>query len=238
MGEIRGDTMINGRVMMLTDEKEAGQLWSHVLQQRGISVVVVSNFKNALSHWTADVFDMVIIDLYSSQQDASQICQILRSEIVNPILIFTNNRSEPEMLKAYDAGVDEYVIKPVSPLVFLAKVAAWLRRSGTVPAEMLETVEAAEFQLDTSARLLRRSDGSTVKLTNLEFRLMHFMMLNQNQVLNGMVIVERVWGYSWHGDSSVLKNVIYRLRRKLEPDPQNPSYLKTVPGEGYMFRPN
>jgi DNA-binding response OmpR family regulator len=181
---------------------------------------------------------MIIIDLYSPQGNASQTCRQLRTEIVNPILLFTNNRSEPEVLKAYEAGVDEYVIKPVSPLVFLAKVTAWLRRSWTLPADMLEIVQAAEFRLDPSARLLLRADGTTVKLTNLEFRLLHFMMLNQNQVLTGVLIVERVWGYSWHGDSSVLKNVIYRLRRKLEPDPQNPSYLKTIPGEGYMFRPN
>jgi DNA-binding response OmpR family regulator len=142
------------------------------------------------------------------------------------------------MLKAYESGVDEYVIKPIGPLVFLAKVNAWLRRSWTVPTTMLESVQSAEFRLDPSARLLLRPDGSAIKLTNLEFRLLHFMMLNQNQVLNGVLLVERVWGYSWHGDSSVLKNVIYRLRRKLELDPQNPSYLKTIPGEGYIFRPN
>jgi DNA-binding response OmpR family regulator len=230
--------MINGRVMMLTDEKEAGQLWGHVLQQRGIGVIVVSSFKDALSHWVSDTFDMVIIDLYSQQQDAGHICEQLRSEILNPILIFSNNRSELELLKAYEAGVDEYVIKPVSPFVFLAKVNAWLRHTWSVPADMLETIEAAEFRLDTSARLLLRSDGTAIKLTNLEFRLLHFMMLNQNQILNGMVIVERVWGHSWPGDSSVLKNVIYRLRRKLEPDPQNPAYLRTIPGEGYIFRPN
>lgn len=230
--------MINGKVIILTDELKAGQLWSHVLNQRGIATAVVASSKEALDEWVQDAFDMVIIDLYSPQGSASQTCQQLRTEIVNPILLFTNNRSEPEVLKAYEAGVDEYVIKPVSPLVFLAKVTAWLRRAWTLPANMLDIVQAAEFRLDPSERLLMRADGTAVKLTNLEFRLLHFMMLNQNQVLTGVLIVERVWGYSWHGDSSVLKNVIYRLRRKLEPDPQNPSYLKTIPGEGYMFRPN
>ena len=87
--------------------------------------------------------------------------------------------------------------------------------------------------------MLRRTvmtpGGSVVKLTNLESRLLHLLMSHPNQVLPSEVIVERVWGYVGNGESSLLKNVVYRLRSKLEPDPRQPAYIHTVAGEGYMF---
>jgi DNA-binding response OmpR family regulator len=142
------------------------------------------------------------------------------------------------VLEAYEAGVDEYIVKPVGPLLFVAKVIAWLRRSWTVPAEALDNLEVAGFRLDTSRRQLIIANASPVRLTNLEFRLLHLLMSHHGQVLDSNIVIDRVWGHTGQGDSTLLKNVVYRLRRKIEADPSRPRHLQTIAGEGYTFQPN
>lgn len=159
------------------------------------------------------------------------------AEAVNPILLMTPRRHEAHLLEAYQAGVDECIVKPISPSLFLAKVKSWLRRSWTVPAEALNGVQAGDLQLDPARRELITATGSVVKLTNLEFRLLHLLMSHRGQVLDSNLIIDRVWGYTGGGNSVLLKNVVYRLRRKVEPDPSQPRYIQTATGERYTFQP-
>ncbi len=228
--------MISYRTLFLSDDLETGRLWVHALLQRSVDAVLVGSAEEALTRWEQEAFDLLIIDSNAPQQDILEICRQLRTEIVNPILLFTYHGSEPEALAAYEAGVDECIVKPVSPPLFLAKVNAWLRRSWTVRSEALPSLQAGELQLDPATRQVLRSDGNIIKLSNLEFRLLHFLMLHQGRALESKLIVDRVWGLSGQGDNSLLKNVIYRLRRKIEPDPRHPQYLQTVAGEGYTLR--
>ena len=228
--------MIKAKILLISDDLETGQLWANGLRQRAMEVVVAGVAPEILAHWIHEAFDLIIIDIYDPQQDALTICRQLRSEFVNPILLFTYHIHEPELLKAYEAGVDECVPKPISPPLFLAKVSAWLRRSWMVPTEALQDIESGELRLEPVARHVITAVGKSIKLTNLEFRLLHFLMLHQGQVLENSLIVDRVWGYSGQGDNVLLKNVIYRLRRKIEVNPSHPQYLQTIAGEGYMFK--
>ncbi|MCB9446528.1 MAG: response regulator transcription factor [Ardenticatenaceae bacterium] len=100
----------------------------------------------------------------------------------------------------------------------------------------MDTLQIGSFQLDPVQRQLTISHGNIVKLTNLEFRLLHLLMSHQNKVLEPNYIVECVWGYSGDGDNVLLKNVVYRLRRKIETDSSQPRYLRTVTGKGYVFQ--
>lgn len=228
--------MIDARVVLLSDDAETGRLWAHGLRQRQAEVVVVSSVEEALARWKAEAFDLVVVDIYAPQRDVVQICRRLRAEIINPILLFSYHTSEPDMLAAYEAGVDECVAKPLSPPLFLAKVAAWLRRSWSVPTESLECIQAGDWRLDPMKRQVSKQDGTLIRLTNLEFRLLHLLMLNEGKVVDSGLIVERVWGRSNQGDSALLKNVMYRLRRKIEPEPAHPHYLQTLSGKGYLFQ--
>lgn len=151
-------------------------------------------------------------------------------------MLLTPGRNEAHILEVYQAGVDECIVKPVSPSLFLAKVGAWLRRSWTIPAEAMEDLQVGDVRLEPARREVAIATGSAVKLTNLEFRLLHLLMTHRGQVLEPDVIIDRVWGYAGSGDSAALKNVVYRLRRKIEPDPSRPRYIQTVAGEGYTFQ--
>ncbi len=230
-----GMSTLGSNVLLVSNDPEVSGIWTFALRQMGLEATLATSEPEAVDHWSRGTFDLVVIDVYGPALDGIEVTRQLRSQAVNPILLFTPNRDETHMLEAYRAGVDECVVKPVSPSLFMAKVRAWLRRAWTVPAEALDNVQAGTLCLDPARREVSMESGSVVKLTNLEFRVLHLLMCHRGQVLPSDLIVDRVWGYIGEGDSVLLKNVVYRLRRKIEPDSSEPRYLQTVAGEGYVF---
>ena len=229
---------MSGRVLLITDNLEMGRVWTYALGQKAVEAVIASSFEEAIERWTLETFDLLVIDVYTAQFDAMDVCRRLRAEAANPVLLLIQGQEPGHVLEAYDAGVDECIVKPIDPSVFVAKVRAWLRRSWTIPAEALDALQAGDLRLDPGRREIVTADGAVVKLTNLEFRLLQLLMSHRGQVLETGVIVDRVWGYSGGGDSILLKNVVYRLRRKIEVDPSQPRYIRAVAGEGYTFLPD
>lgn len=230
---------MDARVLLVSDEPETGQVWGCTLHHKGVKVRYVRSPEEALEQWAKDIFDLVIIDVYTPQLNGIELGRRLRAEVINPILLFTFRQDEAYILEAYRAGVDECILKPISPLLSGAKVVAWLRRSWTVSAKALAICQAGKLRLDPTQRQLSFDGNQAIKLTNLEFRLLHLLMNHQGQVLETNLIIDRVWSnYNNCGDSILLKNLIYRLRHKIELDPHQPRYILTVAGEGYTFQPN
>jgi two-component system response regulator RegX3 len=221
--------------LLVSNDQEVGGIWLFALRQMGLEATLVRSAAEAMDYCFRDAFDLVIIDVHGPDLDGIELTRELRAQAVNPILLFTPDRDEMHMLAAYQAGVDECVVKPVSPSLFVAKMRAWLRRSWSVPARALQKIPAGTLCLDPAKREVATESGSSVKLSNLEFRVLHLLMSHPGQVLPSDLIVDRVWGYPGGGDSVLLKNVVYRLRRKIEPDASEPRYLQTVAGEGYVF---
>ena len=220
-------------VLLLSDDLELGRIWTYALNQRGLDVVRTDSVQSALDSMDEQIFDLLIIDVYHDL-DAIQFCRQIRLTIPNPVLLLTAKADEQYMLSAYEAGADDCILKPIGPAIFLAKVVAWMRQTGHSSVDE-QKLRLGDVRFDILRRTVMTPSGSIVKLTNLESRLLHLLMSHPNQVLPSDVIVERVWGYEGNGEGSLLKNVVYRLRSKLEPDPRQPAYIQTVAGEGYMF---
>lgn len=229
--------MAGTRVLLVSDEPDSGRIWAFALQQMGLEVILTSRVEDALEAWAMGGFDLLIIDMHTPKLDGIDLCRQIRAEAVNPILLFSPRGDEAYILEAYQAGVDECVVKPVSPALFLVKARAWLRRSWTVPTGALDCLQAGALRLDPTRREVVIADEGVVKLSTLEFRLLHLLMNNSGRVLPSELIVDRVWGYSGEGDNTLLKNLVYRLRHKIEPDPGQPCHIQTVAGEGYTFLP-
>jgi DNA-binding response OmpR family regulator len=132
-------------------------------------------------------------------------------------------------------GVDVILDRPVSSQVLGAQVQALLRRSAAIPSFVLPTLSLNEITLDPSARTVAVSGKETCRLTQLEFRLLYTLMTNRGQVVPLDVLVERVWGYTGGGSRDLVRGLVSRLRRKIEPDPENAHFLETIPGVGYRF---
>jgi DNA-binding response OmpR family regulator len=178
-----------------------------------------------------EIPDLIVIDVNASHPQRMELCRKFRTLSTTPILLFLPTNNEAEILESYQSGVDECVVKPISPAIFLAKIMAWTRRSWTVP---MSPVRAGKLKLDPARRSAIEPKGNEIRLTNLEFRLIHLLMSRPGYVFKNEEIMQAVWGTA--GDLAVLKNVVYRLRKKLEPESSKSSFLiQTWPG-GYSFQ--
>jgi DNA-binding response OmpR family regulator len=138
------------------------------------------------------------------------------------------------MLEAYHAGVDDFLVKPLSPSLLHAKIKVWLRRSASVSIDVLNPLRVGTLQLFPSEKIILLQNDS-VRLTNLELRLLYFLMNRSGQIVTIEELNQRVWGYHAEADNTMLKNVVYRLRRKIEEDPANPLIIQTITGVGYKL---
>lgn len=224
------------KILLVNDEPATARTWAFLFSQKGLATELAFTAEEALSLWERDSFDLIVIDAQTPNLNAIELCRQLRLVAVNPILLLPFQADEVYLLSAYEAGVDDCLVKPVSPRLFLAKVLAWQRRAWTVPTEALDSLHTAGVQLDPARRELMTANGAVIKLTNLEFRLLHLLMSHPGCPIDSNLIVERVWGYEGNGEGALLKNLVYRLRRKIEPDPAQPRYLQMVAGEGYVFQ--
>ena len=224
-------------VLLVSNEHEVGGIWAYALRQQGLVVTLTASAAGALAHWAEGPRDLVLIDICGPELQGVELARRLRAETGNPILLFTPRRDEGHLLDGYRAGADECVVKPVSPSLFLAKVRVWLRRSWSAPTRSLADLERGGLRLDAARQELSNGGPAPVALTNLEFRVLHLLMSHPGQVLPADLIVERVWGLDGDGDAVLLKNVIYRLRRKIEPEPSQPCYVQTAGRQGYFFAP-
>lgn len=204
-----------------------------VLQDAGISIVHAGDETQALARWASEMPDAILI-CEGPGLDALALTRRLRQETVVPVILLSGRTDEAYVLSAYDAGVNDCLSLPISPTLLVAKVKAWLRRARVMPFNGLVSLSSQGLTLDPQASAARLPDGREVRLSNLEFRLLYSLMAHQGQPVSAEALLDRVWGYEG-GDGELLKRLVYRLRRKVEPDPAHPRYVRTVRGAGYVF---
>lgn len=228
--------MINAKVLLISSDLEEGKIWAHVLRELRLDVELFESAEEALAWHKTRTCDLIILDTYEPNKNVFAFIERIRAITGTPILLFLSGPDEQTAVKAYKLDINECIFKPCGPLLFQEKVKAWLRYSWTVPMEYLGVVTAGSFQLVPEHRQLLRPDAPPLKLSNSEFRLLHILMSHPGQTISTQIILDRIWGYS-DSDNTVVKNVIYRLRRKLEEDADHPHYIHSILGEGYMFQP-
>jgi len=222
------------KIFVVCDQRDTAPVWGYILRQQGLTVILETSCEKALDRWSAEMPELVVLDIDVEHQQRMELYKKFRAVSVAPILILLPAYHETQMLEAYAAGVDEVVVKPISPPMFLAKITAWMRRSWNMPVAELSLVKAGKYRLDPTQRCIVDSNGLEIKLTNLEFRLLHLLMSRPGQIFSAEDIIESIWGGYGAGDQVLLKNVVYRLRKKIEADPGHPTLLQTWQG-GYSF---
>jgi len=220
------------RVFIICDQTDTAPIWGYMIREKGLVAILETSVQRAMGRAIEDIPDLIIIDVNDSHQERMRLCNKFRALSTSPILLFLPTNNEAEILEAYEAGVDECVIKPISPSIFLAKIVAWSRRSWTEPMSPRRT---NKLHLDPSRRSAICEDGTDVRLTNLEFRLLHLLMSRPGYVFQNEDIIRTVWGAQRENDQSLLKNMIYRLRKKLEEEAGETNLIQTWPG-GYSFQ--
>jgi DNA-binding response OmpR family regulator len=226
----------NCRLLMLSDDADVAESWGHGLRQRGF-YVDVHELTAATIHGLQAMmpsYSLAIIDVNESETEETFYCGLVRAHFLNPLLLFTYETDERVHLRIYNAGTDECVAKPIGIGLLLSKIRAWLHRSMVVGA-LNQPLERHAFKVDNVQRRITTPAGITVRLSRFEFRLFQLLMTNHNQILEAELIIDRVWEADG-GDISQLKNLVYRLRQKIEPNPSQPRYIHTEPYHGYVLR--
>jgi DNA-binding response OmpR family regulator len=225
------------KVLVVSNSLTTGPLWAFSLQEKNFEVVMEANPTKILRRWAEEVPNLIVVDINTDEPTLLPMINTLREESVVPVLFLTQNKPEDYILQAYESGVDECVVKPISPSLFHAKIKAWLRRSSSVPMYALDPLKVGKVNLLPSERAIVIDNGNPIHLTNLELRLLYILMGRPGRTVSAEELIQRVWGYGEEADNTVLKNTIYRLRKKIEVDPANPLIILTIASVGYKFNP-
>jgi len=226
------------KVLIVSNQQTTGPLWVFSLQQQRMNVALEAVPANTLARCEAESPDLIILDITQSETLTLELIKTLRAEMLTIIVLLTPARSEEYVIEAYKAGVDDCILKPVSPSLFQAKIKVWLRRSGSLYAtDPMSPLKVGSLQLFPSEKMVLLKTGGAVRLTNLELRLLYYLMNRPGQTVTTEELNQGVWGYNGEADNTMLKNVVYRLRRKIESDPANPLIVQTITGVGYKLAP-
>ena len=164
------------KVLIVSNQQTTGPLWVFSLQQQKLNVALEAVPSKTLARCEVEFPDLIIMDVNLPEAQILELIRDLRAEMLTPILLLAPARTEEFVLEAYQAGVDDCIPKPVSPSLFQAKVKVWLRRFGNIPADALNPLKVGTLQLFPSERMVFLRNGSAIRLTNLELRLLYYLM--------------------------------------------------------------
>ncbi len=221
------------KALIVDDDLALADVLSFTMRRAGYEVVTAHDGQAALDRWESEGPDIIILDINMPKLDGLKVCQRIRAEDSTPIIFLSVRGEEDDVVQGLELGADDYIVKPFSPRQLVARSEAVLRRAKGKPIT-LGRLEVANMTLDSSRNELQYPNGKQVKLTPMEVRLLESLMLNHDQVLTFDVLIDAVWGQSG-ADKSMLKQLVYRLRRKIENDPSEPTHLTTITGVGYSF---
>jgi DNA-binding response OmpR family regulator len=220
------------KILIVDDDPDLLSLVGFALSQSGFAVVKGVDVASALKAFAAEAPDLAILDINLPGGSGFDICEAIRRQSRIPIMMLTARGEEEDLVRALDLGADDYLTKPFSPRTLLARVRALLRRSGV---ESGGAMTVGRLRLDLEALVLHLGDGPAVKLTKLETRLLQILLANAGHVVGTERLLTHVWGHRGSGDRQLLKQLVHRLRHKIEADPADPRVLRTEAGAGYRI---
>jgi two-component system response regulator RegX3 len=226
-------------ILVVDDEQSYRDALSVALQREGFTVETAADGTEALARFDAARPALILLDVMLPQMSGVDVCRELRTRSQVPIIMVTARNAEIDAVVGLEVGADDYVTKPFRLRELVARVRAALRRapSGDAAGPALEVIEVGDVKLDAARHEVFVHSG-LVPLPLKEFELLELLLLNAGRVLTRDVLIDRIWGPNYYGDTKTLDVHIKRLRAKLETDPANPTRIVTVRGVGYRYEKN
>ena len=220
------------KLLVVEDDLALSDVVSFTLRRAGFDVLTAYDGMAALEVFEAESPDMLLLDLNLPRLDGLGVCRRVRAGSDVPIIILSVRDGDEAVVRALEIGADDYIVKPFSPNQLVARIRAVLRRVGVAAAPA--NLEAVGLSLDRSRSEVVLPGRAPVRLTPLEVRLLERLMLNPGQVMPSETLIGAVWGIEG-GDKTMLKQLVYRLRAKLEMGDESATLIETVPGVGYAL---
>ena len=220
------------KILIVDDDRTLSDLVAFTLRREGYETSQAFDGDAALQQWQQEHPDLIILDVNLPKRDGFAVCRTIRQQDDVPIMMLTVRDDEDDLITGLQLGADDYMYKPFSPRQLVARLQALLRRTGKPQVTIVR--QAKNLLLDTNRREVQIGGASPITLTALECRLLDYLMANAGQILPNETIINYVWGADG-GDRDMLRQLIRRLRSKIEPDPAKPRYIETISGLGYGF---
>ena len=225
---------MQGKILIIEDERELGELIKLYLEKDGFSVIHTETAESGMELLAAGHFDLIILDINLPCMDGFEFLQEARGNFQVPVIIASARESDEDIILGLGSGADEFIVKPFSPKVLTARVRAFLRRVRKQASVTNERI----FHLGDLAIYLDRyhveSNDGKIQFSSREFEVFAFLIQNKNAVLSMEEIYKGVWG-NIYGDTSAVAVYIQRIRKKIEQNPAEPRIIETIYGKGYRL---
>lgn len=224
------------KILIIEDDVAIAEIERDYLELDGFAVEIAADGNVGLERGLSGEHSLILLDLMLPGMDGFAICRALREQIDVPILMVTARQEDIDKIRGLGLGADDYIEKPFSPSVLVARVKAHLARYRRLTGSERTSgeIQIGGIRLNEETHRVY-VDGREVELTNKEYELLLFFMLNVDVVFSREQLYERIWGWDAMGDSATVAVNINRLRKKIEQDPANPRYIVSVWGAGYRF---
>ena len=230
---------MSDHVLVIEDEESYRDSLKFIFEREGFRVTLAETGQKGIDAFTRDGADVVLLDLMLPEVSGTEVFKAIRARSNVPIIMVTARDDQIDKIIGLELGADDYVTKPYSGRELVARVRGVLRRAAQAVADVPDEpsrLTVSGFTLDAE-RLTVTRDGATQSLPPKEFALLSLLAANAGRVLTRQIIIDRVWGANYFGDTKTLDVHIKRLRSRIEDEPSTPRYVQTVRGVGYTFEP-
>ncbi|CAM4116102.1 MULTISPECIES: response regulator transcription factor [Bacillus] len=223
---------MNKTVLLVEDERRLREIVSDYFRNEGFEVIEAEDGKKALELFAEHTIDLIMLDIMLPEIDGWSVCRRIRKESAVPIIMLTARSDEDDTLLGFELGADEYVTKPFSPKVLVARAKTLLKRAdGAVGVAEENAMSLAGIEVNRLSRTVL-VDGEEIILTHKEFELLVYLMENKGIVLSRQHLLDQLWGYDYYGDDRTVDTHIKKLRNKLG---DKAKHIGTVIRVGYKF---
>jgi two-component system OmpR family response regulator len=225
-------------LLLVDDERSIREPLAQYLGKQGFRVTQAGDAEGARSRLSAYAIDLAIVDIMMPGEDGLSLCRHIRATSDTPVILLTAKAEETDRIVGLEMGADDYVVKPFSPRELAARIKVVLRRAATGVRQHAPETGAFGFAgwvLKTGERTLVDREGVEVPISSGEYNLLHALVLRPRQVLTRDQLLDLTQGREAQAFDRAIDNQVSRLRKKIEPDPKNPSIIKTVWGGGYTL---
>jgi len=226
-------------ILLVEDARDIREPLARYLRERGYRATTAPDAASARKVMKGAAIDLVVLDIMMPGEDGLSLCRSLRESSQLPVVLLTARSDEVDRIIGLEMGADDYISKPFSPRELVARIAAVLRRTQALPPRQTppgsERLRFGDWTLDTGQRELIGADGVALPLSSSEFRLLTALLERPKIALTRNQLLDLTKGRDADLFDRSIDNHVSRLRKKIEPDPKNPRYIKTVWGGGYIF---